>query len=95
MPRHQYRSEMGILGDILDVASQGGREGAIVSSIARKANLSHYVAVVKCQKLIAAGLVENVRSKRNSAFLVTPKGLEFFAELRRFQGIAESVNLRC
>jgi len=41
MSKQQYRSEMGIMGDILDVTIDGGQSGVIVSAISRKANLSH------------------------------------------------------
>jgi hypothetical protein len=40
MSKQQYRSEMGIMGDILDVTMDGGRSGVIVSAISRKANSS-------------------------------------------------------
>ena len=37
MSKQQYRSEMGIMGDILDVTMDGGQRGVIVSAISRKA----------------------------------------------------------
>jgi hypothetical protein len=40
---------MGIMGDILDVTADGGRGGVIVSAISRKANLSHYAVLDKCE----------------------------------------------
>jgi len=52
MSKQQYRSEMGIMGDILDVTADGGRDGIIVSAISRKANLSHYAVLDKCEKLV-------------------------------------------
>ncbi len=85
---------MGIMGDILDVAMDAGRNGAIVSAISRRANLSHYAVLDKCEKLISAGLVESLKNDRNRIFLITEKGLEFFQEFRRFQSIVESMNLR-
>ena len=94
MPKQQYRSEMGIMGDILDVTVNGGREGVIVSAISRKANLSHYAVLDKCEKLIEAGLMESVKNDRSRVFLITTKGLEFFQEFKRFQGLVESMNLR-
>jgi predicted transcriptional regulator len=94
MSKQQYRSEMGIMGDILDVTMQGGRNGVIVSAISRRANLSHYAVLDKCEKLVTAGLVESVRSDRNRVFMITEKGLQFFQEFRRFQNLVESMNLR-
>ncbi len=94
MSKQQYRSEMGIMGDILDVTMDGGREGVIVSAISRKANLSHYAVLDKCEKLVTAGLVDSVKNERNRLFMITEKGLEFFQEFRRFQDLVESMNLR-
>ena len=45
MSKQQYRSEMGIMGDILDVTLNGGQQGVIVSAISRRANLSHYAVL--------------------------------------------------
>ena len=85
---------MGIMGDILDVTADGGRDGIIVSAISRKANLSHYAVLDKCEKLVEAGLVESIKNERNRVFQITEKGLEFFQEFKRFQGLVESMNLR-
>ena len=73
MSKQQYRSEMGIMGDILDVTMDGGQRGVIVSSISRKANLSHYAVLDKCEKLINAGLMLSERRDRNRLFKITEK----------------------
>jgi len=85
---------MGIMGDILDVTMDGGRNGVIVSAISRKANLSHYAVLDKCEKLVTAGLVESNKTERNRVFMMTEKGLQFISEFRRFQNLVESMNLR-
>jgi predicted transcriptional regulator len=85
---------MGIIGDILDVTMQGGRKGVIVSTISRKANMSYYAVLDKCERLISAGLVESTKNDRNRIFRITEKGLQFFQEFRRFQSLVESMNLR-
>ncbi len=64
---------MGIMGDILDVAMEGGRQGTIVSAISRRANLSHYAVIEKCEKLSSAGLVESVRTDKNRLYTITEK----------------------
>ena len=94
MSKQQYRSEMGIMGDILDVTTSGGREGVIISAISRKANLSHYAVLDKCQKLIDAGLVNSVKNERNRTYMVTEKGPQFVQEFQKFQSLLESMNLR-
>ncbi|MBM2852157.1 MAG: transcriptional regulator [Candidatus Nitrosotenuis sp.] len=85
---------MGIMGDILDVAMDGGRQGTIVSAISRRANLSHYAVIEKCEKLSSAGLVESVRTDKNRLYTITEKGLQFVQEFRRFQSVLDSMNLR-
>ncbi|MFZ0184337.1 MAG: winged helix-turn-helix domain-containing protein [Nitrosotalea sp.] len=94
MSKQQYRSEIGIIADILGVAMDGGAQGVIVSAISRKANLSHYAVLEKCQKLIDAGLVESMKAERNRLFRVTDKGIRFFQEFQRFQGVMQGFNLR-
>ena len=94
MSKQQYRSEMGIIADILGVTMDGGTQGVIVSAISRRANLSHYAVLEKCQKLIDAGLVESMKDDRNRLFTITEKGIRFFQEFQRFQTIVQTMNLR-
>src|SRR6267143_7021817 len=90
----QYRSEMGIIAEILGVAMDYGVQGAIISTIARRANLSHYAVLDKCQKLIDAELVKSTKDNRNRIFIITEKGIKCFQEFQRFQILIQSVNLR-
>ena len=92
--KQQYRSEMGIISEILGITMDSGRSGAIISSIARRANLSHYAVIEKCQKLINAGLVESTNNNRNHTFVVTEKGIQFFQELQKFIEIAQAIKVR-
>jgi len=94
MSKQQYRSEMGIIADILNVAMDCGSQGVIISAISRRANLSHYAVLEKCQKLIDAGLVESMKDDRNRLYKITEKGIQFFQEFQRFQGVVQVLNLR-
>ena len=94
MSKQQYRSEMGIIADILNVAMEGGCQGVIISAISRRANLSHYAVLEKCQKLIDAGLVESMKEDSNRLYKITEKGIQFFQEFQRFQGVVQVLNLR-
>ena len=85
---------MGIIADILGVTMDGGIQGVIISAISRRANLSHYAVLEKCQKLIDAGLVESLKDERNRLFKITEKGIKFFQEFQRFQGVVQGLNLR-
>lgn len=89
-----YRSEMGILSDILTATREEGQNGIIISAISRKANLSHYAAVDKCNKLIEAGLIKMTTEARNKIFILTEKGIQFFEELERFQNLMRSLKLK-
>ena len=94
MSKQQYRSEMGIIADILGVTMDGGTQGVIVSAISRRANLSHYAVLDKCQKLIDAGLVDSMKDNRNRLFVITEKGIKFFQEFQKFQTLVQAMNLR-
>ena len=94
MSKQQYRSEMGIIADILGVTMDGGTQGVIVSAISRRANLSHYAVLDKCQKLIEAGLVDSMKDNRNRLFVITEKGIKFFQEFQKFQSLVQAMNLR-
>ena len=85
---------MGIIADSLGVTMDGGTQGVIVSAISRRANLSHYAVLEKCQKLIDAGLVNSMKDARNRLFVITEKGIRFFHEFQRFQDIVQTMNLR-
>ncbi len=94
MSRQPYRSEMGRISDVLQVAKECGREGAIITTIARRANLSHYAATDKCHKLIGFGLMEARSDKRSNFFIITEKGIQFYEELQRFTETMQEIRVR-
>ncbi|MDE1813536.1 MAG: transcriptional regulator [Thaumarchaeota archaeon] len=94
MSKHQYRSEMGIISDILRVVLDCDRHGEIISSIARRANLSHYTAIEKCQKLIDFGLMKSMTDGRNRTFIITEKGIHFFQEMQKFIETVQEIKIR-
>ena len=94
MSKQQYRSEMGIISDILGVAMDCGKQGAIISSISRRANLSHYTAVEKCKKLVDFGLIESESDTRTRTYVITEKGVQFFQELQKFIEIIQNIKIR-
>jgi predicted transcriptional regulator len=94
MSKQQYRSKIGIISEILGAAMDGGKDGAMISSISRRTNLSHYALTENCQKLIDAGMVQSTNNARNHIFVVTEKGIRFFQELQKFIETARLVQLR-
>jgi predicted transcriptional regulator len=95
MLKAEYRSEMAIMHDIMSLTAHEGLSGVIISRLTRKANLSHYTLIEKCEGLIEAGLMEMIRDPRNRFYIITEKGIKFFNELTRFQNLVQSLNLRC
>jgi predicted transcriptional regulator len=83
-----------MISDILSVTMESGREGTIISAIARRANMSHYAAIEKCQKLIDAGLVESLSNDRNRIFVITEKGIQFFQEIKKVIEAAQVIKIR-
>jgi predicted transcriptional regulator len=92
--KQQYRSELGVVSEVLQVTMDCGIQGAIISSIARRANLSHYTAMEKCQKLIDFGLMEPRIDKKSRSFVVTEKGIQFYHEMQKFLEIAQEIKIR-
>ena len=92
--KQQYRSELGIISEVLHVTMDCGIQGAIISSIARRANLSHYTAMEKCQKLIEFGLMESRIDKKSRSFVITEKGIQFYHEMQKFLEIAQEIKIR-
>jgi predicted transcriptional regulator len=70
----KYRSELGIVLDILELLSSGGQSGVIVSVISRIANVSHNSVNERYQKLVSAGLVRSVKDKKNHKYIITEDG---------------------
>jgi len=92
--QQKYRSSIGIMGDILDVTAYQGQNGVNISAVSRKANLSHYMALEKCNNLENAGLIESKRTSRNVIFTITDKGMQFFQEFKKFRYLMEQANLK-
>lgn len=93
--KQQYRTSMGILSEIMQIIMDAGMQGVLVSGLSRKSNLSYRATVENCQKLVSASLIEEIRKGRNYIFVITPQGIEFFREFKKFQEITCEMNLRC
>ncbi len=81
-----YRSELGIAVEILNATINNGSEGEIISRIARSANISHYVAVGICQKLVQGDCLKFIEEGRKKIFKITEKGISF---VRLFENFIE------
>lgn len=94
MVKQQYRSEIGILSDILSTIADSGRSGVIISTISRVANVSYNSVNEKCQKLVNANLVKSVKDGRGCTFFITEKGVTFLEQLHKFTDVMKSMNIR-
>ncbi|MDE1725328.1 MAG: transcriptional regulator [Thaumarchaeota archaeon] len=92
--KQQYRSEVGIIAEVLQITMEYGMEGTIISTIARRANLSHYTAMEKCQKLIDFGLMESREDKKSRYFVITEKGIKFYQEMQKFLQVVQEIKIR-
>lgn len=92
--KQQYRSEIGIIRDILGIIAESGRSGVIISAISRMANVSYNSVNVKCQKLVEANLVESVKDGRICTFFITERGVAFFEQICRFTDMMRAANIR-
>jgi predicted transcriptional regulator len=88
------RAPLGVFKDILEAVMDAGIEGMIISKISRKANLSHDAAILNCQKLTEAGLLQSLRIRRNYIFMITEKGIRFFHEFQKFHDTIKELNVR-
>ncbi|HEY8110715.1 MAG TPA: winged helix-turn-helix domain-containing protein [Candidatus Nitrosotenuis sp.] len=94
MAKQQYRSEMGILSDILSVIADSGRNGVIISTISRVANVSYNSINEKCQKLVDANIVRSIKGDRGCTFFITDDGVTFLEQMRKFTDVIKSMNIR-
>jgi predicted transcriptional regulator len=90
----KYRSELGIVLDILDLLSSEGQNGVIVSTISRIANVSYNSVNERCLKMVSGGLVRSVKNKKNHRYIITEDGMEFLANLRQFTDRIKAMNIR-
>ena len=81
--------------DILNLTKDSDRRGIIVTYLAQKANLSHYVTMEKIQKLQDTGLIESTFNGRNRSFVITEKGMYYLQQIHTFSEFAEELNIRC
>ena len=94
MSKQQYRSEIGMISEILGITMDCGKQGVIISAIARRANLSHYTAIEKCQKLVCFGLMESIIHDKSRTFVITEKGIQFFQEMQKFIEVVQAIKIR-
>ncbi|AEM38897.1 transcriptional regulator PadR family protein [Pyrolobus fumarii 1A] len=90
--RRRYRSQAGIIHDILLVLS---REGPINSTrLAQLANLPYDRLRELLDRLVAEGLVETVEEGDRKLYRITPQGLDALRKLQAAKEVLERLGYK-
>jgi len=91
----EYRTHLKIIGDILSTTRddlQDG-DGATVTYLIRKANISHSRISLILKTLVSQGLLEKVDSQRSNKYKISQTGREFLQAYHTFSGFATNFGL--
>lgn len=90
-----YRTHMKIIGDILSTTRDDieSPEGASVTYLIRKANVSHVRISKILGNLVSQGLLQQVDSKGACRYIISPSGREFLVAYNTFSKFAENFGL--
>jgi len=91
----EYRTHLKIIGDILSTTRddlQDG-DGATVTYLIRKANISHSRISLILKTLVSQGLLEKVDSQRSNKYKISQTGREFLQAYNTFSGFATNFGL--
>jgi len=91
----EHRTQIKIVGEILDTAMQeiDEQEGATVTHIIKKANISHGRLSTILNNLISQGLLEQINSKRSCRYKTSTSGREFLAAYKTFREFSDDFGL--
>jgi predicted transcriptional regulator len=90
-----YRPHMKIIGDILSTTRDDldSGEGASVTYLIRKANVSHTRISKILHNLVSQGLLEQVDSQGTFRYKISSNGREFLVAYQTFSKFAENFGL--
>ena len=90
-----YRPHMKIIGDILSTTRDDlhSDEGASVTYLIRKANVSHTRISKILSNLVSQGLLEQVNSEGTFRYKISSNGREFLVAYQTFSRFAEDFGL--
>ena len=90
-----YRKQIQIVGDILDAAEELtiDQEGASITKLIQKANISHSRISKILTNLVSQGLLEQVDSERACKYKISMSGKEFLKEFKRFSEFTDNFGL--
>ena len=90
-----YRTHIKIVGEILDTTtcSVDEHEGANITHLIRKANISHGRLSTILNNLVSQGLLEQVNSKGSCRYKISSSGQEFLSAYKTFRDFSEDFGL--
>ena len=91
----EYRTQMKIIGDILSTTRDDlqDEDGATVTYLIRKANISHSRISTLLKTLVSQGLLEQVDSRRACKYRISMTGKDFLKEYRTFSEFTDNFGL--
>ncbi|WP_428325740.1 winged helix-turn-helix domain-containing protein [Nitrosopumilus sp.] len=91
----EYRTHMKIIGDILSTTRDDlqDEDGATVTYLIRKANVSHSRISRILKTLVSQGLLEQVDSQGSNKYRISQTGREFLQAYYKFTSFADNFGL--
>ncbi|MDH3313097.1 MAG: MarR family transcriptional regulator [Nitrosopumilus sp.] len=91
----EYRTHMKIIGDILLTTRDDLRDedGATVTYLIRKANISHSRISRILKTLVSQGLLEQIDSQGSNKYRISQTGREFLQAYNTFTNFADNFGL--
>ena len=90
-----YRTHISIVGQILDSTTGEIDEddGANITHLIRKANISHGRLSKILNNLVSQGLLEQINSERSCRYKISVRGREFLLAYKTFRNFSEDFGL--
>ena len=91
----EHRTQIKIVGEILDTATQeiDEYEGSTITHIIRNANISHGRLSMILSTLVSQGLLEQINSKRSHRYKISASGREFLVAYKTFREFSDDFGL--
>ena len=91
----EYRTRMKIIGDILSTTRDDLQDddGATVTYLIRKANVSHSRISNLLKTLVSQGLLEQVESQGSNKYKISQNGREFLQAYYSFTNFTDNFGL--
>lgn len=91
----EYRTHMKIIGDILATTrdDQQDENGASVTYLIRKANISHSRISTILKTLVSQGLLEKIENQGSNKYKISQPGREFLQAYYTFTSFADNFGL--